>query len=514
MRHTLLTSATILVLFTVLVTACGRMTPMQEPSPSPVPTAAPTRTASPPSEIGWDDRELFREVLIDAEQQVLDQLPGATVYRIDLEISDDFLALEGHQEVRYTNQEDEPLEEVYFRLFPNSAGGAATVTGVGVDGENVEPIYELEDSAVRIPLGAELEPGEAVVIEMNFEVDVPVEMGGNYGLFGYFDGVLVLDEFYPAIPVYDDEGWNVEVPPPNADVTYYDASFYVVRVTAPSSLTMVASGVEVSREEVGDEQVVTFAAGPARDFYLAASDQYTVVSDRVGETLVNSYALKEREDGAALALRYAVDAVESFNDRLGLYPYTELDLVSTPMQALGIEYPGIMGMALDLYDPQAEVAGLPSQILLEASTAHEVGHQWFYNVVGNDQVDEPWLDEALVQYLVALYYLDTGGPRAAQGYEDSWYGRWDRVDRADIPIGLPAGDYESTEYGAIVYGRGPLFVEALSEEMGQESFYEFLRDYYESHRWKIATGESFKALAEQHCQCDLTTLFEEWVYPE
>jgi hypothetical protein len=133
--------------------------------------------------------------------------------------------------------------------------------------------------------------------------------------------------------------------------------------------------------------------------------------------------------------------------------------------------------------------------------------------VGNDQVDEPWLDEALVQYVVALYYLDTGGQSAAQAYRDSWYGRWDRVDRADIPIGLPAGNYESGEYGAIVYGRGPLFVEALSEKMEQEKFDEFLRDYYASRKWGIATGDTFKELAEQHCQCDLAPLFQEWVYP-
>jgi len=455
---------------------------------------------------------VFREGLIEAEREVLDRLPGATVYLIDLQIPDDFLVLQGHEEVRYTNQEDEPLEEVYFRLFPNAAGGEATVTGVKVDGEDVEAIYEFENSAVRVPLAAALEPGEPVVIQMDFEVDVPLEMGGNYGLFGYFDGVLVLDEFYPVVPVYDDEGWNVEVPPPNADVTYYDASFYLVRVTAPATLMVVASGVEVGREGEGDNQLLTYAAGPARDFYLAASDRYTMVSETVGETIVNSYSFAERRDGAELALQYAVGALGSYNDRFGVYPYTELDVVSTPMQALGIEYPGIMGIALDLYDPQAEVLGLPSQIILESAVAHEVAHQWFYNVVGNDQVDEPWLDEALAQYVVALYYVDIAGEGAAEGYRDSWVGRWDRAERANIPIGLPAGAYQDGEYGAIIYGRGPLFVDALAERLGPEGFDGFLRDYYQSHKWGIATGDAFKEIAEQHCQCDLTSMFEEWVY--
>jgi len=474
--------------------------------------AAPTRIISHPFDIAWDDRAIFRAGLTEAEQAVLDRLPGATVYHIDLQIPDDFFLLQGREQVRYINQEDEPLDEIYFRLFPNAAGGEATVSVVKVDDQDLEPVYEFQNSAVRVPLAAALQPGERVVIQMDFAVEVPREMGGNYGLFGYFDNVLVLDEFYPVIPVYDDEGWNVEVPPPNADTSYFDASFYVVRVTAPAKLTVVASGVEVGRESEGDNQVLTFAAGPARDFYLAASDRYTVVSKKVGETEINSYAFEERTDGAKLALQYAADALESYNARFGVYPYTEFEVVSTPMQALGIEYPGVVGIALNLYDPKEEVLGVPAPVMMEGTVAHEVAHQWFYNAVGNDQIDEPWLDEATVQYVTGLYYIDTYDEGAARSYRTSWYGRWDRVDRADIPIGMPAGSYVDEEYGAIVYGRGPLFITALSEEMGQETFDGFLRDYYESHKWGIGTSDAFKQLAERHCQCDLTALFEEWVY--
>ena len=520
--------ATLLTL--AVLAACTTPTPTATPFPTniPEPTAAPTPSEGPtavsvPSltpthiaphlfDVAWDDRAIFREGLIGAEQAVLDQLSGASVYHIDLQIPDDFSLLQGREEVRYTNQEDEPLDEVYFRLFANTAGGAATVSAVKVDGQDVEPVYELWNSAVRVPLPVALLPGERVVIQMDFEVEVPREMGGNYGLFGYFEGVLVLDEFYPVIPVYDDERWNVEVPSPGGDVTYFDASLYLVRVTAPAALTIVASGVEAGRECKVDTCVLTFAAGPARDFYLAASENYTVISERVGGTTVNSYAFPERADGAGLALQFATDALKSYNARFGLYPYTEFDVVSTPMLALGMEYPGVVAIALNLYDPNEEVRGLPSQVMLEGTVAHEVAHQWFYNAVGNDQVDEPWLDEAIVQYVTGLYHLDVGGERAAQGWRDGLYYRWDRVERADIPIGMPVRAYTGGEYGAIVYGRGPLFVEALAKEMGQETFDEFLRDYYTSHKWGIGTGDAFRQFAEHHCQCDLTALFEEWVY--
>jgi aminopeptidase N len=98
------------------------------------------------------------------------------------------------------------------------------------------------------------------------------------------------------------------------------------------------------------------------------------------------------------------------------------------------------------------------------------------------------------------------------GYRGSWVSRWERVSRKPIPIGLPAGSYEGQEYTAIVYGRGPLFIGALEQKMGQDSFDQFLRDYYQSHKWEIGTAAAFKQSAEKQCQCDLTPLFDEWVY--
>ena len=450
-----------------------------------VPTSVPASTLASSPRLGpaWDDRAVFREGLIGAEQGALDGLAGASVYHIDLQIPDDFRHLKGYEEVLYTNREDEPLGEVYFRTFPNIAGGAVTVSDVQVNGQEVVPIFEFEDSALRVPMPETLRPGEQAVIQMDFGVAVTREMGGNYGLFGYFGDFLVLDEFYPVIPVYDDEGWNVEVPPPNGDLTYYDASFYLVRVAAPANLTVVASGREIAREDEGDQQVLTFAAGPARDFYLAAGETLSVTSDTLGETAINSYTLPKWEQGAELALQVAKNALESFSQRFGTYPYTEFDIVSTPMLALGIEYPGMTAVRVGLYDPNAEIYGLPSQVMLESTVAHEVAHQWFYNAVGNDQVDEPWLDEALVQYVTSLYYDDIYGESAARNFRGGWDWRWNRVNRMEIPIGLPSRAYAVEEYNPIVYGRGPYFIAALAEEMGQEAFDDFLRDYYKTHKW-------------------------------
>ncbi len=458
----------------------------------------------------WDDYSLFYEGLVTSERPIIDQLPEATVYHLDLRISPDCLLLQGHEEVLYTNQEEEPLDKIYFRLFPNIRGGKASISAVMVDNQDVEPVYELEKSAVSVPVSS-LEPGEKVVIQMDFAVEIPQGTEGNYGHFGYFDGVLSLDAVYPVIPVYDEE-WNVEIPPSHGDITYLDASFYVVRVTAPFDLKIAASGIEIGAAYDGNSQILAFVAGPARDFYLAASKTYAVVTGKIGETKINSYFLPGGKNEAKTAIKIVKNAFKDYNERFGVYPYTEFDMVATYMQAKGMEYPGVVALSQVLYDSEAVISGMPSRDMLEIVVAHEAAHQWFYNVVGNDQVDEPWLDEAIAQYVTGLYYEDEYGEKTAQEYRSSWDSLWGIVGREDIPVGLSSTAYESDEYGAIVYGRGPLFISELAKKMGEKSFDDFLRTCYESYKWGIVTTNSFRQLAESFCQCDLGPLFEQWVY--
>ena len=504
---------TAFALILILASGCRTARPAAIPPAPATPTSAPAIavTDSTPPVMPGSNRSIFREGLTREAQAAIDALPDASLYQITLQIPEDFTTLKGHETITYTNQENDALDRIYVRLFPNAAGGKASVSNITVDGAAQYPIYEYQDSAFYILLPEPLEHGEQLELQLDFDVTIPREQGGNFGLFGYFNAVLILDTFYPVIPVYDDEGWNVETPPVNGDWTYFDASFYRVHVTAPAGLTLVASGTEIAREEDPGEQIITFAAGPARDFYLAASERYTVISQTVGETTLNSYALEGHEGESMLALYFADAAFKSFNTRFGPYPYTEYDIVSIPMGALGIEYPGVVGLSLELYDRDQTISGLPSQVLLESAIAHETAHQWFYNVVGNDQVDEPWLDEALAQYATGLYYEDVQGATAARNYRASWLDSWNRVDQAEIPIGLSSADYTPEAYAPIVYGRGPFFITALAEALGQETFDDFLRDYYTTHQWGISTRESFKQLAETHCQCDLTALFEAWV---
>jgi aminopeptidase N len=473
--------------------------------------ATPPASVLDPFEIEWNDRSFQEQAwLVNSYDPAID-LSTATEYRMEISIPDDFDIVSGRQRIRYFNNESQALEDLYLRLFPNLSGGEAQVRSVTIDGHFVEPIYESQDSAVRIPLTPALDPGDSLILELEFSTSIPRQMEGNYGLFGYFQGYLVLDTFYPMIPVFDENGWQRDVTPPNGDPTYNDISFYIVQVHAPSGLSVITTGSETDRREEDGEQTITFASGPARDFYIAASEGLEMIEEQIGETAVRSYAPSQFREHAELVLRTGVNALRTYERRFGEYPYPEMELISTPMQALGIEYPGLMAINLSLFDPEADIGGVPSAIYLESTVAHEVAHQWFYNVVGNDQVKQPWLDEAFAQYATYLYYLDIYGEGAASSYQRSWYDRWDRTDRADIPIGMPAGEYQGAEYGSIVYGRGPIFVQELSTVMRIQTFDTFLLEYVQEHAWGIGTEESFQQSAEAACDCQLDELFSRWV---
>lgn len=474
------------------------------------PDATPTPVITP-AEGGREDRSIFRSGLIEAEQAVLDQLDGASVYHIDLKIAEDLYHIDGHQEVQYTNTETVELENVYFRLFPSILGGEMSVSNLGVDGEDVTPQLELNESLLIVPLASPLEPGQSTVIEMDFQVVVPQTVDQNYGVLAFHDDILALAHAYPMIAVYDDEGWNAEIPPQSGDVTYADAAFYVVNITAPAEVTVVPSGTVVERSQEGETQILTVASGPARDFFLAASPLYEEISQTFGEVTIRSYAPGGLEAGAQAALEIAAESIELFNAKYPPYPYTELDIVATPTLAGGIEYPGLIVVTLPLYDIESGNPGIIQS--LQGVVAHEVAHQWFYNYVGDDQLDDPWLDEALAQYLTYEYFIDQYGPAGEAGFRASLEGRWEQVNFADIPISLPVAEYEGQEYSAIVYGRGPLFFIALREEMGGEAYDEFLKEYTEQLAWGIATPEFLQSLAEENCACELDALFEEWVYP-
>ncbi|MGW1926908.1 M1 family aminopeptidase [Streptomyces massasporeus] len=195
-------------------------------------------------------------------------------------------------------------------------------------------------------------------------------------------------------------------------------------------------------------------------------------------------------EGVATDLRDAVGSVDEFGKRFGRYPYGELDLVmSDNLDDFGsMEFPGLV---LLWTEPEG------------SAVVHEIAHQWFYGIVGNDQFASPWLDESFAQYATELYYrFDTATCWEEQGMWPS--------DTAAITRSMAYyADGHRSEYGRVVNRRGSCALHDLERELGGPETAGMLRGYVRDHWLGVATTADFKRAAQAATPKDLGPFWTE-----
>ena len=486
-----------------------------------IPTATLTAAIELPtgSDTVIDSVEI--SAILPAYQADVVSLGDLPQYDISLDIDFYEADFTGHSRVTYTSVETEVLDSLFFRLYPNGGksygNGHLQVEDVQVDGQDVKTNLSLGDSVLEVTLPEPLVPGDTVQVDMNFSGEVPKDFGGQetpagYGIYNLSADVMALSGWYPQLAVYDDEGWNLDPVSAIGDSVYSDTANYSVNVSLDSVIKLAATGVEVDREKLNGQTRYRYISGPVRDFFLVMSPDFIVSSQMVNGTKVNSYYLPGHEQAGEIGLQVAADSLAVFNQRFGTYPYTELDLVEAPMRnALGVEYPGIMLVVTSLYDD-------PSQPSFTVATAHEVAHQWWYSLVGNDVFDEPWLDEALATYSSGLYFQDVIGQQAYEGLTAYWDDRYATIiaDGLDDLVTEDLWYFENSPehkpYGTIVYSKGALALEAIREEIGDQAFFEALQHYYQGNKYLIAESDNLLGSFETSAGVSLDSLYEKWLY--
>jgi hypothetical protein len=478
--------------------------------PTKEPTAPAVSTLFPTPAADLQDLSLYQADLRTGFSADVQSVPQAPRYFIQVKlIPGQSPTLAGVERVRYTNAQTVTLDSLYFRLYPNipGYGGSMTVGRVVLNGTPVQTRLEAQGTALRVPLDPPLAPGAIADLSLEFNDQVPTDTSSGYVVFAYADGVYALAGFYPTIPVYDTQGWNIEVPPAYGDVTYTPAAFYQVHLTAPADLVVATSGSIVQTKDNGDgTHTWVAAAGPMRDFYIAMSADYQVVSETVGGTQVNSYYRSAQAEGGKLALQYAVAALRLFSQDFGPYPYTELDVIATPTTAAGIEYPGAIVVAQKLYNRPGG--------FFEVATAHEVAHQWWYGMVGSNQIDEPWLDESLTGYSEYIYYQAVDGQAAAnvikkQVFEDPYQQAVE--DGRDRAVAGPVASFSDRDYVAMVYAKGPLFFDAVRARIGDQAFFAALRSYLAAHRYGVAHSADLIQAFDSASPKKIDDLYDFWI---
>jgi len=485
-RRGVLALALGLALTGLLLTGCS----LFKPAPAPDPLAE------------------YRPALHPGFELTAEQLDALLAYSITVQIDPVLHTFRGTADVTIPISGPAPLDDLYFRLYPNlpQFGGNMQIGGTRVNGMTVNFGYEAESTAVHLALPTPLQPGSIAQVWLSFSGEAPQRGAGYYTIFGASEDILSLTNFYPILAGRRGETWALDIANPQGDVGFHDAALYRVVVTLPPGQVIAATGVAVTQTLTTDGLLtIRYVQGPAREFTLVLSPRFQVAEANALGTRVRAYYLPEDAQAGRSALYDAVAALEIYSDRFGPYPYSEMAVVEAPLTFHGMEFPGMSLIGNQVYSQHLSD--------LESLVVHEAAHQWWYNQVGSDQTQNPWLDEGLAEFTMYFYYLDRYGEPAATGLRRS---RWEAPVQgvaargADAPIGRPVDAYQDN-YETIIYGKGALFFATLRDQIGPDLFGKLLQTYAARYRWRIATPAEFQALAEEVAGRDLGALFAQWV---
>ncbi|NDJ86387.1 MAG: M1 family metallopeptidase [Chloroflexi bacterium] len=460
--------------------------------------------SSPPASV-------FDAALRPEFRQDIQAHPDAPRYTMDITLSltADVATLQGDLQVKYTNRTSESLETVVFRLYPNlpSFGGDLQVQTITIVDQTVLPEFDSTRSVMAVPLPTELAPEQSVILELQFESIIQAGDAPLYDQYSYINGTLAVPNFFPLLSVYEPgSGWWQVTDHPQGDAVFSETAFFDVTLTAPAELVVITSGSLIASQNNDDNtRTHRFVGALIRDFALMAYNRYMTLSDSQSGIAIDVHYLPGGEDGAVAVMEYTKNSLRVFSETFGAYPYAELDVVETYTTAGGIEYPGLIVVQDDAWNAVSTY--------LEYVTAHEVAHQWWYSLVGNDQTRYPWLDESLTQYSTALYYGQVRGPEAQAAVLDDYQSGWERfvANNPDLPVGLPAAEYTGSEYFRIVYQKGPLFFATLADTYGEPALLAALSAYFDANRYQIATPTILQDILETELQDDLDAVFTEWI---
>jgi len=481
-----------LLSLTFLLTACGGNTTKS--------TTATTKAS--PASADSSESENTDGTTPDATTGTVADV-DRNLYEMDLTLDPENKSIGGTVTVTILNDSGFDWPDLCFRDYP-SLFLTDPNTGEETDGK-VSEISSLTDiatgevlaiersekdaSIITVPLTEPFKAGEVRAYTFTFTSYVPT-IGDR---FGNSEGVFNLSNFYPVLAVYEEDGWVAQPYFAYGECFYSVTADYQVKIAAPEDMTVISSGDETK----GEAGAWTIEAELVRDIAIVVGSGFSVKTGEVGGVAVNCYYLTEDTTWGDVALTAASTSITSFEETFGEYPYPEVDVVQTYLAAAGMEYPSLI-MITTYLGTSPDPDGSLSVVI-----AHELAHQWFYGMVGNDQYAEAWLDESLASYAEFVYmnsYLEPAVvAERAQQMEDSMKTEGMPMARADFRLNAAYNEFEGDyDYVYSAYYCGKVFIYRLWQQMGDEAFDTMIKEYVATYTNKIATTQDFVDIVKKH----------------
>ncbi|MES2656520.1 MAG: M1 family metallopeptidase [Bacteroidota bacterium] len=475
-------------------------------------------------------------------------------YTISVKLNDNTNALQGNISMVYTNNSPDEIKEIYMHVWPNAYSGRTTafakqhlengktdfyfakpeeqgrIDSLNFAVNNTAVSWKLtnEVDIALLTLNNVLKPGEKITISTPFYVLLP----NVYSRMGHEDQLYCITQWFPKPAVYDVNGWN-PIPYLDQGEFYSEFGSFDVSITVPKNYIVAATGnlqnedekaflLARSKEEISTENIITstetktlrYLQDSVHDFAWFCSKKFnvkkgsvTLASGRKVDTWL--FAKKANDKG----IEYTNEAIKYYSEHVGEYPYSLVQVVITPLKAGGgMEYPTITNCGnID-----------------RTTIIHEVGHNWFYGILGSNERAYPWMDESINTYYESRCSKEKNDKDAALSpipqknilkdvfnadFEDFGQLRllynYSARSNQDQPGNLNSVQYTDLNYGAIIYSKNPITFYMLQNYLGDKLFDDMMRAYYQKWKFKHPLPNDFKNHAESFTSKDLSWFFNE-----
>lgn len=451
-------------------------------------------------------------------------------YSLNINLDCENKTLDIQQEVNYINTtEDVALKSIYFHIYPrafcegvvNKPVSTLNSSKAYPNGENygdfelktlkvnnfdVSPRYSNVDKDILIvDLSEELLPKKSVKIYFEYSELLP-NISHRYG---YGENTINLGNFFLIACVYDEnEGFFDNSYHYNGDPFYSDISNFNIDITYDSKYTLASTGIVISETTNENFTNKKISAKAVRDFAMILSDKFNNISENIDGIEINYYYYQDKYPEKSL--QTCIKSVLTFNELFAKYPYSSLSICESNFVYGGMEYPNIVFISDNLENYEDHTYTM----------VHEIAHQWWYGVVGNNEFKYGFLDEGLTEYSTYLFFeknqeyelnIDDMIKNTTNSYLlfiDVYKEVFGKVDTTML---RSLDEYNTEpEYIYMAYVKGLLMFDALNTLVGEAKFIKSLKFYYNENMCKNATPSDLIYAFNKVCGKDLESFFKSW----
>ncbi|WP_426333087.1 M1 family metallopeptidase [Paenibacillus silvae] len=374
------------------------------------------------------------------------------------------------QTIMYTSQNEQIAKEDPEKKVSDFLGGIDIVK-VTQQGEKL--LFDHKNQALRVQLKAPLQPGQSISFQVDYRLDIP------YGMqrISYYKDQINGAHWFPVMSVYDENThqWNKTPYSTSFESDFYTSSDFDVEFNVPESYQVVMPGDITSQNSTEHgRKVVTARAANTREFAFFAGPNLKVEREtRNGLTVEYFYSGDDPAKKAAVDkyIDYAFKVIAFYSEKYGEYPYPEFRVIETYVDGFGVEYSRLIQM------PERAAELSPEN---DTTFVHEIAHQWFHALIGNNSETESFLDEGFADFST-VYFLEKQGNKV---------GGFRSIQLDPSPIDLPIASTneqvgEMADY--VFYQKGRQAIYQLYRSVGEQKFDAFMKEYFHRFVYQNAT---------------------------